>query len=124
MTFFPKKIGRKSFAWLFGFYSLSLLSFGAGLRIYLTRHQKMNDVDLALFFNDLDRVLIFSFWALLFLGTVFFFVFLRHFLSPLKVLIEKSTQMRKGQFRRKNFEPIGDNFGAVSYTHLTLPTKA
>ena len=117
---FPKRIGKSAFFWLIWFYTLSILTIGSSVRIFIHRHLDGVVAVPAEFLADLDRLLLATFWCLLLVGFAFFLFFVFRFFYPLGLLVEKSRDIRAGNFRKKASAPIAERLGEWYELDLAL----
>ncbi len=119
-TKIPKRIGRKAFGWLIFYYSLSLIVVGSSLRVYIHNNIDPSAPWVYPFLSQLDRFFIYIFWLLVFCALCFFAIFIWRFFSPLGILLQKSRDIRKGDFKRKYQVPIVEERGEWFLLDLSL----
>lgn len=74
----------------------------------------------SIFFNQLDQTLVYLFWLFLFISIIFSFFFIRHFFSPLEVLIGKAKFIKKGMYGTAKSEVIKESRGEWFQLDLAL----
>ena len=117
---FPAKVGRKAFKWLFFFYAFTLLAIGSSLRMFIHKSIDINSVWVPRFLGELDRFLIYIFWTLLIMGSLYIGLFIWRFFSPLGSLLLKSRNIRRGALRKREVSPIEESKGEWYQLDLSL----
>lgn len=92
-------VRRYAFRWLFGFYLISVLGLGSVLRVSIYRGLAGTGDQAQLFLAELDRTLIYSFWAFVVIGALFSFIFVKNFFGPLGILIKKAKRVSRGELK-------------------------
>ena len=122
MIFFNKtvQVSRGAIKWLVGYFVINLLLIGTLFRIYLNKSLADQGEEVARFLSEFDRILIFSFWGLVFFGVIFAVLFTRVFFSPLGSLIGKSKAILKGDLSIKKSDIIKESSGEWYQLDLAL----
>ena len=115
-----KNVSLYAMKWLVGFILGLLLLIGSSFRIYLNKNLQRNELWVQDFLSELDQILVYSFWGLLFIGVLFSIVFVRLFFGPLGALIEKASAIRKGDLNIKKSTVIKESRGEWYQLDLSL----
>ncbi len=122
MIFFNKaeKVSRSAIKWLITYFAVNLLVLGTGLRIYINKKLTEQGAWKQEFLSELDKVLVFSFWSLIFIAVFFAIVFTRVYFAPLGALISKAKSILKGDLSIKKSEIIEESRGEWYQLDLSL----
>ncbi|MCJ8278194.1 MAG: hypothetical protein MJK18_15245, partial [Bdellovibrionales bacterium] len=122
MTFtkIPPGIGKKAFRWLALFYVMSLLIIGSSFRVFIHNNIDATAPWVYKFLGELDRYFLYAFWSFTLAAGIFFLIFIWRFFAPLGVLLEKSRDIRKGNFKKRNSVGLEESRGEWFQLDLTL----
>ncbi len=122
MTIFKSAaiVSRKAYTWFVGFFLFLFLLVGSFFRYFLKTKLDASQPEIARFFSELDKVLVYSFWVLLAMAMIFGLVYVRLFFSPLGALIAKARAIKKGSLNIKKSEVIKESRGEWYQLDLSL----
>lgn len=119
-TKIPPGVGKKAFKWLLVYYVLSLLIIGSSFRVFIHNNIDATSPWVYTFLGELDRYFLYAFWSLTFVSAIFFLIFIWQFFYPLGVLLEKSREIRRGHFKKRNSVVLEESRGEWFQLDLTL----